>query len=79
MHYEWEESASASHRLDEGFSEFVDQDDFLKKGRWVLHPTWGRGQIVDCEGSGADMKLSIRFGNKQLKRVAVAYAQLEPG
>jgi DNA helicase-2/ATP-dependent DNA helicase PcrA len=78
VHYEWEESPSTNH-LDTEFSDAVDQEDFLSKGRWVLHPTWGRGQIVARDGSGTDMKLSIRFANNQLKRVAVAYAQLEPG
>ena len=76
VHYEWEES-STPHGVDE-FAELVDQEDFLAKGRWVLHPTWGRGQIVEREGTGADLKLSIRFRNNQMKRVMVAYAQLEP-
>ena len=78
VHYEWEEPAAVAH-VDEGFADMVDEDDFLAVGNWVLHPTWGRGQIVDREGSGAAMKLSIRFGQNRVKRVAVAYAQLEPG
>jgi len=60
-----------------GFDEFVAQDDFLAEGQWVRHPQWGRGQIVSREGHGEKMKLSIRFGT-QTKRIAVAYAQLEP-
>ena len=75
LHYEWDESASTTH-LDPGIDEYV--DDFLAVGKWVLHPSWGRGEIVSREGSGADMKLSIRFKGNRLKRVAVAYAQLEP-
>ncbi len=78
VHYEWEESPSTKH-IDTESGDWVDQDDFLAKGKWVLHPTWGRGQIVAREGSGTAMKLSIRFGANQLKRVAVAFAQLEPG
>ena len=74
-HYEWEDPASITH-LDPGIEEYV--DDFLAVGKWVLHPHWGRGVIVSREGSGADMKLSIRFKGNRLKRVAVAYAQLEP-
>ena len=74
-HYELEDPASIAH-LDPGIDEYV--DDFLAVGKWVLHPSWGRGVIVSREGSGADMKLSIRFKGNQLKRVAVAYAQLEP-
>ncbi len=74
-HYELEDPASVTH-LEPGIDEYV--DDFLAVGKWVLHPHWGRGVIVSREGSGADMKLSIRFKGNQLKRVAVAYAQLEP-
>ena len=54
-----------------------DGDDFLSRGSWVLHPSWGKGQILQRDGHGSDMKLTIRFGN-QVKKVAVAYAQLEP-
>ena len=52
-------------------------EDLLAVGRWVEHPAWGRGQIVDREGSGSDTKLSIRFGGTT-KRVIAAYAQLQP-
>jgi len=76
VHYEWDEPSS-SQRAGE-FGEFVDQDDFLAVGQWVRHPKWGRGQVVDRQGQGADMKLSIRFGGNQVKKVILAYAQLEP-
>ena len=71
VHYEWDAEQSS------GFDELVDQDDFLAEGQWVRHPQWGRGQIVSREGHGKKMKLSIRFGTRT-KRIAVAYAQLEP-
>ena len=72
MHYEPD-----PEHVQEAFSDLIDEEDFLQVGRWVLHPSWGRGQITARDGSGADMKLSIRFG-RQVKRVAVAYASLEP-
>ena len=71
VHYEPDSEQSP------GFDEFVAQDDFLAEGQWVRHPQWGRGQIVSREGHGEKMKLSIRFGT-HTKRIAVAYAQLEP-
>lgn len=71
VHYEWDAEPAP------GFDELVAQDDFLAVGQWVRHPQWGRGQIVSREGHGEKMKLSIRF-KTQLKRIAVAYAQLEP-
>jgi DNA helicase-2/ATP-dependent DNA helicase PcrA len=76
VHYEWDEPPQVTQNAAE-FGEFVDSDDFLAVGQWVRHPKWGRGQIVEREGHGEKMKLSIRF-QTQVKRVAVAYAQLEP-
>ena len=76
IHYEWDEGAQAAQQQAE-FGEFVDSDDFLAIGQWVRHPQWGRGQILEREGHGERMKLSIKF-QTQVKRVAVAYAQLEP-
>jgi DNA helicase-2/ATP-dependent DNA helicase PcrA len=55
-----------------------DGNDLLAVGRWVRHPAFGRGEIVDREGSGEDLKLSIRFGSSRPKKIVVAYAQLEP-
>ena len=72
VHYEWDESSQ--QHLDS----VVDLDDFLSCGNWVLHPTWGRGQILQRDGHGANLKLSIRFADNQVKKVAVAFAQLEP-
>ena len=53
-------------------------NDLLAVGRWVRHPNFGRGEIIDREGSGEDLKLSIRFGSSRPKKIMVAYAQLEP-
>jgi DNA helicase-2/ATP-dependent DNA helicase PcrA len=71
VHYEFDEAA-ARPGGDEG------HQDFLAVGSWVLHPNWGRGQIVRSEGADADTKLTIRFSRGQVKKVLVAYASLEP-
>ena len=76
IHYEWDEDSQATQTT-ANFGNFVDKDDFLAVGQWVRHPQWGRGQIVEREGHGEKMKLSIKFASR-VKRVAVAYAQLEP-
>ena len=52
-------------------------EDSLAVGRWVAHPMWGRGQILEREGHGEKTKLSIRFGGTT-KRVMAAYARLQP-
>ena len=76
VHYEWDEGSQAAQTTTD-FGDFVEQDDFLAVGQWVRHQQWGRGQIIEREGHGEKMKLSIKFA-AQVKRVAVAYAQLEP-
>ena len=76
VHYDWDEGSQAAQTTAD-FGHFVDQEDFLAVGQWVRHPQWGRGQIVEREGHGEKMKLSIKFAAR-IKRVAVAYAQLEP-
>ena len=78
VHYEWDEGPAADQHLDEQMAGAIDGEDFLDAGRWVLHPNFGRGQILSREGSGADTKLSVRFASGRVKRILVAYAQLEP-
>ena len=51
----------------------ADGEDPLAVGRWVAHPMWGRGQILEREGRGEKTKLSIRFGGTT-KRVMAAPA-----
>jgi len=74
VHYDWDTPQQPTGDL---FSDLVDQDDFLAVGQWVRHASWGKGQIVARDGQGENMKLEIRFG-PHVKKVAVAFAQLEP-
>ncbi|MFA6108280.1 MAG: UvrD-helicase domain-containing protein [Candidatus Latescibacterota bacterium] len=75
--YEWDEPPAPQGPAD--FAQFVDQDDFLAVGQFVRHPSWGRGEIVAREGAGNGLRLTIRFDGNRVKKVAAAYAQLEPG
>jgi DNA helicase II / ATP-dependent DNA helicase PcrA len=49
----------------------------FESGNWVIHPTFGRGQIISREGWGNDIKISIRFADGQIKRIATKFVQLE--
>ncbi len=51
----------------------------LEVGAWVVHPSWGRGQIQACSGQGLEAKLTVRFQGGTTKKVVVKYAGLEPG
>ena len=62
----------------EGFSQETDAS-WLHVGRWVIHPSWGRGKIEAREGIGERMKLTVAFENGATKRLMVKYARLEPG
>ena len=70
VHYVPDEDSPAGEDFDA-------DGDPLAVGRWVVHPDWGRGKIVEREGQGEKTKLSIRFGGTT-KRVMAAYAGLQP-
>ncbi|MEK7357766.1 MAG: 3'-5' exonuclease, partial [Bdellovibrionota bacterium] len=49
----------------------------LKKGMRVRHPNFGVGAILQVEGSGADLKVSVVFGDNTVKKFVAKYARLE--
>jgi DNA helicase-2/ATP-dependent DNA helicase PcrA len=49
----------------------------LRKGMRVRHPTYGVGAILSTEGSGADLKVSVVFGDNTVKKFVAKYARLE--
>jgi len=46
-------------------------------GSWVSHPSFGDGIIVDLEGSGDSVRVSIEFESSGLKRLMLKYAALQ--
>ena len=46
-------------------------------GSWVSHPSFGDGFIVDMEGSGDSVRVSIEFESSGLKRLMLKYAALQ--
>jgi DNA helicase-2/ATP-dependent DNA helicase PcrA len=51
--------------------------DGFSVGARVTHPMFGRGQVLDREGSGKNLKLTIQFSGYGTKRILPAYTQLE--
>ncbi|MBI4727319.1 UvrD-helicase domain-containing protein [candidate division TA06 bacterium] len=43
------------------------------KGKAVWHSVWGRGQVVEVEGDGQEMKLSIVFSGGLRKKVLASF------
>jgi DNA helicase-2/ATP-dependent DNA helicase PcrA len=58
-----------------GNSNVVDAN--LNVGNIVMHERFGKGQIVNIEGIGADKKAEIRFDVGGLKKLLLRFAKLE--
>ena len=52
-------------------------DSNLSAGNIVMHERFGKGQIVNIEGIGADKKAEIRFDVGGLKKLLLRFAKLE--
>ena len=50
----------------------------LHIGQQVSHAKFGVGTIVNCEGSGSDMRVQVKFNQAGTKWLALAYAKLTP-
>ena len=48
-----------------------------KLGAQVRHPKYGLGTVIECEGEGADIKLTISFRDYGIKKLVERYASLE--
>ncbi|MFQ6091591.1 MAG: ATP-dependent helicase [bacterium] len=46
-------------------------------GQWVVHPSFGRGRILDKDGRGANLKVTVLFDRNVKKKIMVKYAKLE--
>ncbi len=51
--------------------------DGLAPGAWIRHPQFGSGQILDREGDGKGLKLTIFFSDYGAKKILAAYTRLE--
>jgi len=56
-----------------------DPGDGFAVGAAVVHPKFGSGKIMDREGSGKTLKLTIRFAGHGSKKILPAYTELSVG
>jgi DNA helicase-2/ATP-dependent DNA helicase PcrA len=54
-----------------------EDDEFLRVGRMVAHPTFGRGKILKVEGFGDSLRLEIMFAGLGIKKIMAKYARLK--
>ena len=52
-------------------------DDLLPVGTVVLHDKFGHGTVINREGSGQDLMVTIRFDRAGIKKIIARYANLE--
>jgi DNA helicase-2/ATP-dependent DNA helicase PcrA len=54
------------------------EETIYKAGSKVYHETFGKGEVLEVEGHGDKMKISIRFEGDVLKKLIAQYANLTP-
>ena len=52
-------------------------DNNLSAGNIVMHERFGKGQIINIEGVGADKKAEIKFEVGGLKKLLLRFAKLD--
>ena len=57
--------------------EHFEYEDLLPVGTAVLHDKFGRGLVVDREGAGENLMLTIKFERAGQKKIMAKYASLE--
>jgi DNA helicase-2/ATP-dependent DNA helicase PcrA len=75
----WETSAKPDlDRIEEFFPETATvYDSLLQVGTRVIHSHWGEGQIIQREGFGENLKLTVVFRGGVKKKLLAKYADLE--
>ena len=46
-------------------------------GQQVMHPKFGEGVVVNCEGRGASARVQVNFARAGSKWLVAAYAKLQ--
>jgi len=54
-----------------------EEDELLRIGRIIMHPTFGRGKVIGVEGSGEAVRLEILFTGIGAKKIMPKYAKLK--
>ncbi len=50
----------------------------LQKGTLIVHERFGKGQVLDVESTGDDLKVTVRFPGLGVKKLLQSYAKLKP-
>ncbi len=76
--------AAVSHRIPrpsatqpQGVHYEFEEEEVIRVGRIVEHPTFGRGKVVKVEGFGESLRLEIMFSGMGIKKIMAKYAKLK--
>lgn len=61
----------------ESFDESPSSGPNFRKGLRVRHPSYGTGTILQTEGAGPDLKVTVVFADNTVKKFVAKYARLE--
>jgi DNA helicase-2/ATP-dependent DNA helicase PcrA len=61
----------------EGRHYIYEEDEIMRPGRIVAHPTFGRGKILKAEGHGESLRLEIMFTGLGVKKIMAKFARLK--
>lgn len=61
----------------DSFDDMSSQGPQYQKGMRVRHPSYGAGKILQVEGAGTDVKVTVVFNDNTLKKFVAKYARLE--
>ncbi len=70
-------SENVSPTYDPIYEEAFDEYEEIVRGREVKHELFGLGKIVQTDGHGENMKITVRFYEAGEKRLVVKYANLQ--
>jgi DNA helicase-2/ATP-dependent DNA helicase PcrA len=64
------------YRRDEDHADWGEEM-VVRIGTRVRHAEWGTGRVVGCEGYGKELRLTVKFGGGNVKRLLARAANLE--
>lgn len=77
-HNSWDDVQRFPDEDHQSSSDYAKSSHFYTKGKKVLHPNFGVGQVYEVEGHGEQLKVSVIFPDRTIKKFVAKYAKLQP-
>jgi DNA helicase-2/ATP-dependent DNA helicase PcrA len=76
-YYKAEEKTHRASPAETGVHYEYEEEEILRAGRIVQHPTFGRGKVIRAEGHGESLQLEVHFTGIGIKKLIAKYARLK--